>query len=492
MVKTAKGYEHTAHAVRITDVPKEDLNWSTVALSEIIERDYRLEASVFGIEGKHAREVISKSKWNHRPICGDDGIAYAYHRPRFKRIFVAKSQYPIYQPAQINEIYPKPRLFISDKTKVDIDALRVKKNQILLTCSGTIGNSSIVNKTLDGCIFSHDLIRITAYREVDAGYLYAFLNTKIGKELVLTNYYGAVVTHIEPEHLEKIKIPNASTIIKNKINDLIMKSFGLRDESNELIDRAQRLLTEELKLPPIDKIKPVYFDRKAGLRNYSVKLSNLHNRLDGSYHVPTSAVIIKHLNKTANGITTIGDPKMSTRIILPGRFKRVYVEEGQGVVFFGGKQLYELDPNGKKYLSLGHHSDRIKNELFIKENMILITCSGTIAKVTIAPEHWEDWTINQHVIRVVPANESVAGYIYCWLASDYGYELIKRFTYGAVVDEIDDNHMAQVEIPILKDKKSQKRINDLVLEANRKRYEAYQLEQKAIKLMDDKVIYAQK
>lgn len=77
-----------------------------------------------------------------------------------------------------------------------------------------------------------------------------------------------------------------------------------------------------------------------------------------------------------------------------------------------------------------------------------------------------------------------------FLSSDYGYQLITRYTYGSVVDEIDDNHVRQIAIPILKDKDVQKQINDLALEANAKRYEAYKLEQQAQRIMDDEVINA--
>ncbi len=104
----------------------------------------------------------------------------------------------------------------------------------------------------------------------------------------------------------------------------------------------------------------------------------------------------------------------------------------------------------KKYLSLVHHGDRIAKQLELHEKMTLITCSGTIGKVTLVGKQWENWTANQHIIRVVPANNDVAGYISIFLSSDYGYELIKRFTYGSVVDEIDDNHVRQIQIPILK------------------------------------------
>ena len=121
----------------------------------------------------------------------------------------------------------------------------------------------------------------------------------------------------------------------------------------------------------------------------------------------------------------------------------------------------------------------------------MITCSGTIGKVTIAPKHWAGWTANQHIIRVVPSSNEIAGYIYSWLNTEYGYELIKRLTYGAVVDEIDANHFSQVQIPILNNQQVQQKINSLVLEANQKRYEAYVLEQEALRLVNDLVIYAQ-
>ena len=112
-------------------------------------------------------------------------------------------------------------------------------------------------------------------------------------------------------------------------------------------------------------------------------------------------------------------------------------------------------------------------------------------KVTLVGKQWENWTANQHIIRVVPANNDVAGYISTFLSSDYGYELIKRFTYGSVVDEIDDNHVRQIQIPILKNQDIQKQINDLALQANEKRYQAYLLEQEALKVLDEEVIYAE-
>lgn len=469
---------------------KDALKWCSVSLSDVISRGKRLEASVFDVEAKQARQIIANGKYPLTTIGGEKGLTTSYTGARFKRIWVESSDMPIYQPSTIVDVKPTPDGYISHLTQTNIEALRVHKGQILMTCSGTIGKVSYVSETLDSLIFSHDLLRIDCKNNIDQGYIYAYLKSKIGNKILLTNSYGAVITHIESEHLETVPIPNAPDEIKEKIHGLVAESYKLRDESNNLIDEATNLLIDELKLPPVKEFDTDYYKKDASVNTFSVKLSHMSGRADASYHVPIVDAIIEHLNEYAAEVTTIGDKRISKDIILPGRFKRIYVEEGYGRVFIGGKQLGELDPANKKYLSLKHHGDRIAKQLELHENMTLITCSGTIGKVTLVGKQWENWTANQHIIRVVPTNEDIAGYLNIFLSSDYGQPLITRFTYGSVVDEIDDNHVSQIVIPLLKNQDIQKRINDLALDANEKRYEAYLLEQEALRIMDEEVIYA--
>lgn len=215
----------------------------------------------------------------------------------------------------------------------------------------------------------------------------------------------------------------------------------------------------------------------------------MSGRLDASYHVPIIDAIIEHLRRYAEEVTTVGDPRISREVILLGRFKRVYVDEGYGRVLIGGKQLSELDPSSKKYLSTAKH-DKILKKLEVHEGTTLITRSGTIGKIALIPKHWEHYVPSDHIIRIVPASKDIAGYLNIFLASDYGKALITRFTYGSVVDEIDDSHVRQIAFPLLKNHEMQKKINDLALAANEKRYEAYQFEQKALQIMDNEVIYA--
>lgn len=471
------------------EIDESPVKWCSVTLSDIIARGKRLEAGVYDVEAKRAREIVTHGKYPAVALGGEGGLTSSYIEARFKRIWVERSNYPIYQPSSIVDIKPTPDGYISESTNINIDTLRAKKGQILMTRSGTIGKVAYVSDTLDGLIFSDDLLRIDS-NDDNAGYIYAYLKSKIGQQILLTNSYGAVITHIEPEHLADVPIPNAPVEIKQEIHKMVIDSYALRDESNKLLDEAMDLLVQELKLPPIEEIGVDDFVQYAPVETFLVKLSQLNNRVDASYHVPIVKAIVDYLNKNAAEVTTIGDCRISRNVILPGRFKRVYVDEGHGRIFIGGKQLGELDPTNKKYLSVTQHGERIEEQLELHENMTLITCSGTIGKVALVGKHWENWTANQHIIRVVPANNEIAGYLSVFLSSQYGYRLITRYTYGSVIDEIDATHVSQIPIPILKNAEIQDEINKLALQANQKRYEAYLLEQKALRTMDQKVLFA--
>ena len=468
---------------------KKGLKWVSVDLREIIDSGRRLEGSLYSNDGKQTmKDLVRNCKWNVVYLCGENGLATAYHRPRFKRIYVDKSTYPIYQPAQINEIHPKPSAYISGLTRTDIDALRVKRGQVLLTCSGTIGNCTYVRNTLDNLIFSHDLIRIEPKEY--SGFVYAFLRSKTGFSIINANNYGAVVEHIEPENLDHVPIPNPPPALKQKIHNLIEESFKLRDESNELIDAAQACLKEALQLPPINILEEQaeQFNKEAEVLNYSVPLNKMIDRFDGSYYVPVVKLIEQRIEKTAKEVTRLGNSRISQSIILPGHFKRIYVDEGS--ILIGGKDLGSLDPIDKHYLASKQYKEKLIKDMLLAENMIIVSAKGTPGKVTVVPTHWDGWFISSNLIKIVPVSEKIAGFLYCFLSSPYGETLIKRQIYGAVVDIIEPVHVESIIVPFLRNETIQWEINEKVLEANRKRTEAYNLEQKALRVLDEKVIYA--
>ena len=116
-----------------------------------------------------------------------------------------------------------------------------------------------------------------------------------------------------------------------------------------------------------------------------------------------------------------------------------------------------------------------------------MTCSGLVGDVAFVPRHWDGWTMTHDIIRIVP-NDGLSGFVYVWLQSQWAKSLIAAKAYGAVVQHIDKDHMSSIPVPFLKNKAVQDEINALALAANEKRFEAYNLEQQALSVMEREVL----
>lgn len=479
-------FQEVEEEIDYTYLP-DPIKYTSVSLAEVYNNKLRLEANSFNLEAKVAKEKIIDNKYGYLNLWSNNGLVLnAFYPGRFKRIYVSSIDgKPFFLPSQMTEVKPKATKYISPKSFKSLEGIEIVENNLLMSRSGTIGRCTISSKANIGELYSDDIIRVSFKNKYDLGYTYAFLQTLDGQLILQTNNYGAVIKHIEPEHLQNIIIPNAPEILKKEIHELVIESYDLRDESNDLNDLAEKILYEELQLKPIEELETQYFDNSVELRNYTTKLSDLRLRLDSSYHLPFFKSIQNHIEQHSLEIKYLRNKDISDSIILPGRFKRTYVNsEKHGIKFIGGKQINDLNPTSDKFLSKSIHGTRLGEELLLHENCILITRSGTIGKVSLVPKHWENWAANEHIIRVFPKNNKIAGYIYCWLNSDYGYEMVKKHTYGSVVDEIDANHVGDIPLPILNNQQKQKEINDLVLKANDLRYQAHLKEQEAIKKME--------
>lgn len=473
--------------IEIIDLPKDDISWSSVSLSEVLERDNRLEASTFNIDRVHSIQLLENSKYD-LVLLGTKEIGFkdCFYGPRAKRNYlknIDSTSIGFLGSSEMLDIYPDPVKFVSHDNSM-VDSLSLTEGIILISRSGTIGNVTFVGQTLSKFLVSEHAIRLVMNEF--PGFVYTYLKTDVAQNLLHAEKFGSVILEIEPDALKNMLIPNAPALIKKKIHDLIMDSYANRDESNRLIDEAAKIMIEELELPPIDDLKKEAFSYSREINSFSTKLSDLDGRLEGSYHIPLIKVIERYISKKAI-VKNLNSEDITEKIILPGRFKRIYVEKGNGKVFLGGKEINQLDPENKKYLSLAHHSDRIKKELNIVKDMVLVTCSGTIGKVALVPEHWNNWTLNQHVMRIV-SKEQYYALIFTWLNSEYGKELIRRQTYGSVVNEITDKQLGTVVIPVFKKDTINNSIISLINKANELRYKAYKQEQQAIEIMNREVL----
>ena len=463
----------------IPDDESEKLS-TTIKLSEVLAAGVRLEASAFSIEAHNAVTALTNSDLPLIPLYGKEGLCQGgYYPHRFKRVYVSPEKgVPFLSSSEIISLRPKTNNFVSKNYTLKLDRLLPEKWDVLISRSGTIGNIGLATETFIGNALSEHVIRLQANEPETAGYVAAFLRSRYGRPQLIQGTFGSVVDQIEPEHLERVLIPDLPPIRRIEIGRLMCQAGELRDEANHLLDEADRLLHERLNLPYLKDITP----RGSASFTTTIKASQLMGRLEASFHNPEAIAAEKQLAKLPVEITKIGDRRVTKEVRAITRFRaRTYVDKG-GIPMLSSKQLFQVDPIDVKKLAKGAHTKDLP-EIQLEENMIAVTRSGTIGKVQIIPKYMAAWTASEDATRILASDDINAGYLYAWLASDYGYCLMTRCSYGSVILEVDKEMLASVHIP-LPEPAIRNEIGDLVLKANQLRDQAWRSEQEAISKLE--------
>lgn len=445
---------------------------SIISLQEVLTANARFEASAYNIDTRKVVDAIRLSKFPFKPLYGLNGLSSNAHNAfRFKRIYVAERYgVPFLSSSDIINLKPQASHFLSKKWTERIDELAVNKWDVLISCSGTVGNIAIAGDSISGNALSQHVIRLRTEDPDLAGYIAGFLRSRFGRPQLTGASYGSVVSHIEPEHLRRVLIPDIPPPLVKSIGGDMRKATELRDQANRLLDEANTLLHHLLGLEALQVI--------SGSTCRSIKFSSLTGRFEASYHSLTSAKAESTIAQLPFEIASVGDFRISKEVRPITKFrKRVYVQTG-GIPFLSSKQLFQYDPVEVKGLAKGAHEKDLA-EIALQENMLVVTRSGTIGKVQIIPRYMSGWAGSEDAIRIIAADSINPGYLYAWLASAYGYLFITRQTYGSVILHIDLEQLSSVPFP-LPPSPIINEIGDIVLKANSLRNDAWNLEKVAI------------
>ena len=454
-----------------------------IRLSEVFASGKRLEANAYGIAAREAVSLMVARGLSLRPVFGTpDALCHEAHNAfRFRRIYVdARHGVPFLSSADIINMRPEADAFLSRKLTKNLDRLLVRHFDVLISCSGTVGNVALAGASVSHFALSQDAIRARTSSPEQAGYLTAFLRSRFGRTQLTGSAYGSVIVHIEPEHLSRVLVPALGDSLEQHIGALMCNASSLRDLANVKLATADDQLRRSLRLPRLDDLST-----RAHLGS-SISSRHLQGRLEGSYHSETARAAYRYVTSELDVPTLpLGSPEIASEIRAVTKFrKRVYVNRG-GIPLLSSRQLFQVDPVGVKQLAKKIHAKDMA-EISLEEGMIAITSSGTIGKVQIVPSYMHGWAANQHSIRVT-ASALERGYLFAWLNSEFGRRLITRHAYGSVILEIDRQMLSSVPVP-LPGVDVQQRIGALVDEANRLRDEAWTSEQTAIHRIEDAIL----
>lgn len=397
---------------------------------------YRIDPDVHLSDGVQAREQLAHSPYELSTV--GENASQVFLGNIFSRVFVKDKEHGMPYLAASDTVLANIETgrFLSNKQAKTLKNLILKKDWILITCSGTLGNVTYTNKTFENHIATHDLIRVVPNdNKVNKGTLYVFLSGIYGYNQITQSQFGGVVKHINDIQTKAILVPVFPESFQQEVDDLIQESARLREEATDALDKAHTLLHS------------AFNNKDTNIKSVSIKkIYAAHNqRFEASYYVSNNRNIYDSIVEEVEFMRL---KDLCTKIFRPGIFKRQYVTEG-GITFLGGADILNAIPSSYKQLS----KPQVKRmpELMPKQGTILVTCGGTIGNTVYVDNQLATCAVSQHVMRLVPNGEVHNGYLYAFLSSEIGKKLINLFAFGSVIPQIEAHHLELIPVPILDD-----------------------------------------
>ena len=166
------------------------------------------------------------------------------------------------------------------------EEMRIKKDDILFSMTGTLGNACLVSEEIEAAINQNIVILRCNLAELVPTYAVRFLNSEFIELQVMKNYTSAQTPYLNVSKIKRLKIIKPSVQIQRKIAEDIME---LESQASELDQQAEELISkaEETFLKNIGIIARI------NLQNISfyTKFDNPSDRLDFIYNNPKYNVV---------------------------------------------------------------------------------------------------------------------------------------------------------------------------------------------------------
>lgn len=133
------------------------------------------------------------------------------------------------------------------KKSPNLDSLQVSKGDILISRSGTIGNTVLVGNVLSGSAVSEHALRLVIDSDkMTPEYVYCYLNTQQGRRLMECSAYGSVIITLNEDYVGNILLPILDKTEMSQITDKMREYSEKIDDATIKENQAISLIEKEI------------------------------------------------------------------------------------------------------------------------------------------------------------------------------------------------------------------------------------------------------
>lgn len=336
---------------------------------------------------------------------------------------------------------------ISKKQVARNPKLLVEEGWSLITRSGTIGRMTYVRPDMAGLACSEDVLRVVPdTASIPPGYLYAFLSSRFGVPLVVSGTYGAIIQHIEPEHIAALPVPRFGRAFERKIDDLISSAAAAISESSRLMNLATQTLLDAIGRADLRDDQWNEDTRALGWAESTVSSESLR----ALNYDPRIAEIRRSIEARAHSqLGDLCDPAQFKGKII---FTRVDSDPEHGYMLLGQRNAFHLRPEGrwisrKSVAGLG---------LVVPPGTILVPSHGTLGefelycRALIVTQRTSRYAYSGDFFRCIPLKRAVEpGYLFAFMRSRLAFRMLRSISIGGKQQEQHPAMMYRLPVPRL-------------------------------------------
>ena len=408
-------------------------------VSQLFEQNRRLEAGVYLSDGFLVRRIITQSSMPVVML----GSLVTISQPGRMTIVDVKPEHgvPYLAATQVFDIWPSPRKWLARDKTPSLEALYVNPNQILVTCSGTVGRVILAYRAHTNFAISSDLLRIDVQGDPSVrSYLYVFLRSEFGRAMMEGSGYGSIIKHLRPDHLEEMPVPMVGSI-RSSIHEQVEHAFMLRDEAYELDMDARAIFDSAMADRPSLRHEEGYVVAAS-------RLFSQRRRLEAASASPRAQFVEHVYKRNAKAVVAL---RTVARAFLPARFRRIYGR--QGIAYLDSEPIFKVNPRVTKLLTPATRIDF--DTYLVQRGWLLMARSGQIYGINgqaILANKWHgDKVISEHIMRIIPRENKIRpGYLQTVLSHPVlGKPLVVSHAFGTSVPELAPEDIERLPIPRL-------------------------------------------
>jgi type I restriction enzyme S subunit len=331
-----------------------------------------------------------------------------------------------------------------------------------------------------GIACSEHVLRVVPDPEnIPPGYLYAYLSSKFGVPLVISGTYGAIIQHIEPEHISSLPVPRFDKSLELDVHNKIEDAAKLLSEYQRQLSQSTKDVFESVGLKDITASE---WHKSGSDVGFLVEKPKVWSFRALNYN-PRYLELVKHIKSVPN--KSLDEICLPGSVARGGRFKRIDAAPDHAYRMIGQKELFWLKPEGRWVARTAMDIESLGIPY-----ATMVAAQGTLGesemycRAEFVYGSWTEMAFSEHILRIV-ADEKIMprGFLFAYMRSETVFRILRSISVGSKLQ--DHHYKLRGEIPVpFPDHDIQLAIHKRVIDAYEKRHRAMALMDEAVQLVE--------